>query len=250
MIISGDLGSTLRRVLSKFVHKGSDDYSQLGEQMVILNILSRMDQASLNKIYLDIGAYHPFKGSNTYKLYLKNWKGIVVDPNPEKIKRFIAVRPNDICLTKAVIPDGWNITEVEMLATGKNDARESITPALNKNNHLHFNKELADYSYMASAMKVSDVLTTCSEILGIPAFMSVDIEGLESDLIQSIDFSKYPIPLLCVEHFLSEFTQEKSVFSYQKSLMVQYLDSAGYELVSVCGISLILAHRNYYVPYG
>lgn len=250
MIISGYLSGTFERMISKLARKGSDDYSQLGEQMVILNILSRMNQASLNKIYLDIGAYHPFKGSNTYKLYLKNWRGLVADPNPEKIKRFIAVRPRDICLTKAVIPDSWNIAEVEMLGTGKNDARESITPALNKNNHLHFNTKRADYSYMASAMKVSNVLAMCSERLGVPAFMSVDIEGLESDLIQSIDFLKYPIPLLCIEHFLSEFTEEKSVFAYRRSSMVQYLDSASYDLVSVCGISLIFAHRDYYVPYG
>ncbi len=248
MNIKSFITNLIQRKFNKLLYKGSDDYSQLGEQMVVMNILGRMDQSKINKVYIDIGAYHPFKGSNTYKLYLKNWRGVVVDPNPEKTKKFSSVRPLDICLTNAVIPDHWDITEVEMLATGTNDACESITPTLNKNNHLI--KETAAHSYIAKTIKVKDVLETCTLQLGTPAFMSVDIEGLEGDLIQGTDFKKYPIPLLCIEHFLSEFTQGKSVFDYKHSPMIQHLEAHGYELVSVCGVSVILAHKDFYVAFG
>jgi FkbM family methyltransferase len=196
---------------------------------------------------VDIGAFHPYKGSNTYKLYLKNWRGVVVDPNPNKTKQFSSERPLDICLTKAVIPDSWNITEVEMRSSGALDARESITPELNKNNHL--DQETNRDSYIAKTIKISDVIQTCVEKLGMPAFMSVDIEGLEGDLIQGTDFVKYPIPVLCIEHFINEFSQGQSVFDYQSSPMIQHLMKNGYELVSVCGVSVILAHRNHYIPF-
>jgi len=89
----------------------------------------------------------------------------------------------------------------------------------------------------------------CVDNFGMPAFMSVDIEGLEGDLIKETDFKKYPIPLLCIEHFLTEFTQEKSVFDYKLSPMIQHLEVCGYELVSVCGVSVILAHKDFYVPF-
>lgn len=248
MNIKSFITNLIQRKLNKLLYKGSDDYSQLGEQMVVMNILGRMDQSKLDKVYIDIGAFHPFKGSNTYKLYLKNWRGVVVDPNPNKTKQFASERPFDICLTKAVIPDSWDIQEVEMLATGTQDARESITPELNKNNHL--DKNTAQHRYMAPTIKASSVIELCCEKLGMPAFMSVDIEGLEGDLIQGTDFQKYPVPLLCIEHFLSEFTNGLSVFDYQSSPMIQHLEKNGYQLVSVCGVSVILAHKDFYVPFS
>jgi hypothetical protein len=134
-----------------------------------------------------------------------------------------------------------------MRSSGALDARESITPELNKNNHL--DQETNRDSYIAKTIKISGVLQTCVEKLGMPAFMSVDIEGLEGDLIQGSDFIKYPIPVLCIEHFINEFSQGQSVFDYQSSPMIQHLTNNGYLLVSVCGVSVILAHRDYYVPF-
>ncbi len=248
MNIKSFLTNLIQRKFNKLVYKGSDDYSQLGEQMVVMNILGRMDQSKINKVYVDIGAYHPYKGSNTYKLYLKNWRGVVVDPNPEKTKYFSIERPLDICITKAVIPDSWNMTEVEMLASNNHDARESITPELNKNNHL--DKATAQHSYIAQTIKASKVLEMCCEKLGMPAFMSVDIEGLEGELIQGTDFQKYPVPLLCIEHFLSEFSTGQSIFDYKSSPMIAHLEKNGYELASVCGVSVILAHKDFYIPFS
>jgi hypothetical protein len=247
MCIKHYLSNLLQRKFNKLLYKGSDDYSQLGEQMVVMNILGRIDPQKINKVYVDIGAYHPFKGSNTYKLYLKNWKGVVVDPNPEKTKKFPKFRPEDLVITNAVIPDNWDITEVEMLSTGNRDACESITPNLNKNNHL--NLTTAKNSYLAKTIKISEVLGLTNEKFGLPAFMSVDIEGLEGDLIKGCDFKKHPVAVLCIEHFLEEFSTGYSVFNYQESPMIQHLSNQGYELVSVCGVSVILAHKDFYVPF-
>lgn len=247
MNIKSFLTNLIQRKFNKLLYKGSDDYSQLGEQMVVMNILGRMDESKINKVYVDIGAFHPYKGSNTYKLYLKNWQGVVVDPNPEKTKQFSIERPLDICITKAVIPDSWNMTEVEMHSSGALDARESITPDLNKNNHL--DQETTRQSYLAKTIKISNVLKECVDNLGMPAFMSVDIEGLEGDLILGTDFAQYPVPVLCIEHFINEFSTGISVFDYQSSPMIQHLTENGYELVSVCGVSVILAHRNHYKPF-
>ena len=93
MNIKSFITNLIQRKFNKLLYKGSDDYSQLGEQMVVMNILGRMDQSKIKKVYIDIGAFHPYKGSNTYKLYLKNWRGVVVDPNPNKTKQFSSERP-------------------------------------------------------------------------------------------------------------------------------------------------------------
>ena len=64
------------------------DFSQLGEQKIVINILERLCQKfPLSETYLDIGGFHPVIGSNTFRLHHKyGWKGVIVEPNPEKLK--------------------------------------------------------------------------------------------------------------------------------------------------------------------
>jgi hypothetical protein len=237
-----------RRKLGRLPKLGTIDYSQLGEQMVILNILERLDRNAINEVYLDIGAFHPFRLSNTYQLYLDGWRGVIVEPNPHKTALFRSIRPRDVCLTKAVIPDAWDLEEVEMVASGPKDACESINPGLNKNAHL--DQSTATHKYTAKTIRISEVLQYCSDKLGLPALLSIDIEGLEGELTVGVDFRKYPVAILCIEHFLREFTESLSILDYRSSAMVSYLEKCGYELVSVCGISLIFANKKSYVPFG
>ena len=37
--------------------------------------------------YVDVGAFHPIVGSNTYKLYLRGWRGITIEPCPDNARR-------------------------------------------------------------------------------------------------------------------------------------------------------------------
>ena len=53
-------------------------------------------------IYLDIGAYHPYRFSNTCLLYKKGWSGINIDINKESIDLFNMARPNDTNLNIAI----------------------------------------------------------------------------------------------------------------------------------------------------
>jgi len=55
-------------------------YSQNGEDEFLLGLLAK--QPATQGFYIDIGANHPTKISNTYALYRAGWSGIVVEPNP------------------------------------------------------------------------------------------------------------------------------------------------------------------------
>jgi FkbM family methyltransferase len=69
-------------------------YSQNGEDTVLLSHLSGLspDQG----FYLDVGANHPTKISNTYALYRAGWGGIVVEPNRAFRKLYRTFRPRDL----------------------------------------------------------------------------------------------------------------------------------------------------------
>lgn len=73
-------------------------YSQEGEDV----ILARMFEHQSSGFYVDIGAHHPRRFSNTRLLAEKGWRGINVDPLPGVMKLFRKDRPADINLEIAI----------------------------------------------------------------------------------------------------------------------------------------------------
>lgn len=67
-------------------------YSQEGEDM----ILRRIFGSQTSGFYIDVGAHHPKRFSNTYFFYKKGWAGINIDAMPGSMKAFQKVRYRDI----------------------------------------------------------------------------------------------------------------------------------------------------------
>lgn len=224
------------------------NYSQLGEQQVIINVLSRMPgyKTELPKTYLDIGGFDPIQGSNTYRLYQLGWKGLIVEPNPAKTKNWDHVRPSDKVITAAVVPDSWSEGYVPMICEGNHDARESISKAINPKVRA---STKADMTYNAKTIRFCDLLDEAKKLELYPTVLNLDIEGLEEQIVLDSGMAQSSIPLLCIEHFLNEFTTEYSALAYGESKLVQHLQK-NYFLVSICGISLIFARKDLYRPFS
>ncbi len=79
-------------------------FSQYAED-VMLSYLG----AQRRGFYVDVGAWHPRDFSNTYKLYLKGWNGITIEPNPDVTKLFERIRPRDVH-----VPVGISSSECDM----------------------------------------------------------------------------------------------------------------------------------------
>ncbi|MCP2732462.1 FkbM family methyltransferase, partial [Symplocastrum sp. BBK-W-15] len=69
-------------------------YSQEGEDMII----SRFFEGKKQGFYVDVGAHHPQRFSNTYRFYLQGWRGINIDAMPGSMEIFNKIRANDINL--------------------------------------------------------------------------------------------------------------------------------------------------------
>src|SRR6185369_33711 len=72
-------------------------YSQFGEDITLVRLLPEP-----TGFYVDVGAHHPQRYSNTYLLHKRGWSGINIDPNPDTIELFNRARPNDINLCAGV----------------------------------------------------------------------------------------------------------------------------------------------------
>ncbi len=69
-----------------------NSYSQEGEDMV----LRRLFEQKTVGYYVDVGAHHPKRFSNTYYFYKRGWRGINIDAMPGSMKLFNKMRPRDI----------------------------------------------------------------------------------------------------------------------------------------------------------
>ncbi|MDX2477836.1 MAG: FkbM family methyltransferase [Gammaproteobacteria bacterium] len=157
-------------------------YSQEGKDL----ILHRLFEHKTDGFYVDVGAHHPVRFSNTYLFYRKGWRGINIDAMHGSMKAFNRTRKRDINLEIPV-----------------SDRRETLTyymfnePALNG-----FSSELTrerdgrgDYRLIAQ----QDITTaTLEEILDkhLPDgqeidFLSVDVEGLDLQALKSSNWEKY-----------------------------------------------------------
>ncbi len=67
-------------------------YGKNGEDL----ILDRLLEHQLRGFYVDVGAHHPVRFSNTYMFCKRDWRGINIDAMPGSIIKFVRVRPRDI----------------------------------------------------------------------------------------------------------------------------------------------------------
>lgn len=69
-------------------------FAQNGEDAFLLERLCEVDPS--RAIYLDVGANHPTRLSNTYLLYRAGWSGLTVEPNPAFRALHRCFRPRDV----------------------------------------------------------------------------------------------------------------------------------------------------------
>lgn len=160
---------------------------------MVLNIF-RLIGGNCNhaKTYLDLGAHHPTTISNTRLLYERGWRGVNIEANPELIPAFHSERPEDTTVQIGVGPE----------TTGATFYKYSPTSGRNT-----FSKD--EVATLEGVLKVSETvplnLWSVNRIVerfcgGVwPAFLSVDIEGLDHAVLESADFSASAPMVICVE---------------------------------------------------
>src|SRR3954468_21715772 len=93
--------------VAKRIRRSEPDYSkrsfsQCGEDLIVDHIFQQLKIEKPS--YLDIGAYHPKRLSNTYLFYLKGSRGINVEPDPSLFEAFLNERQEDINLNIGIGP--------------------------------------------------------------------------------------------------------------------------------------------------
>lgn len=168
--------------------------SQTGEDMILEHIFQMLNIAPDKRSYLDLGANHAKLYSNTYYLYQKGSRGVLVEANPALIGELKFHRSEDVILNKCVSATSGQTVDFYILSgdglstPDKKQADEAI--GLNPTIHIERTVEV-------------DTITP-NEILdkyfdGAPVFINVDIEGEDLKILESIDFEKHRPLVVSVE---------------------------------------------------
>ncbi|TLG77619.1 FkbM family methyltransferase [Methylocystis sp. B8] len=192
-------------------------YSQDGEDM----ILRRLFEDKACGFYVDVGAHHPFRFSNTCYFYRRGWSGINIDPNPEAIKAFQRDRPSDINVCVGVSD-----------AAGELSFHFFNEPALNT-----FDAELAverarlpGYRLLETrsvpVRRLEDLLTAHLPPDKQIDFLSIDVEGMDLSVLRSNDWSRFRPRFLLVE------AHERTILAIERDPINRFAVAAGYRLVA------------------
>jgi len=209
-------------------------YAQQGEDLILWNIASQFLRFH-PVTYLDIGAHHPIAGNNTYLFYEKGYRGVLVEPNPALWDTLAATRPGDTLLRAGIGAGGESQADYYVI---------SGDGGLNT-----FSKEMAD-SYATrtgqrySIEKVIRLpLLDVNQVMlkhwgGAPHVLSVDTEGYELTILQSLDFSRLRPNVVCVDTL--EFNSRRV-----RTAVLELMAAKGYDIRGATFVNTIFVDRRH-----
>lgn len=191
-------------------------YSQYGEEQ----ILSQFFGDKKNGFLVDIGAMDGITYSNSrYLIENNSWSGILVEPHPEYFQNLQRIYGDNHNI--ALLNYGCFNIETELdfylystgidgsVSTISQDFKEHIT-----NRHGDKYKEIIKIN----TMTLNNVIKDCDHI----DFLSIDVEGVDMEVLSSNDWAKNRPSLVCIEHsmdinILNEFMDNINYVKYAET---------------------------------
>jgi FkbM family methyltransferase len=196
-------------------------FSKSGDDIQLYKLIN----SNSSGVYVDIGCWQPIKASNTYFFYLRGWKGLCIDPNPELKTLYEKFRPTDDFINCAVGEDLKNF-KYYMLEEHYSSMNTLDFEFIKKHNLEGEIKNIIDIPTF-SLKTILDAKIKKEDRLD---FFDIDVEGFDVEVLKSNDWEKYRPKIVVVETDL--MIQEDL-----NSQIVKYLEFQNYRLI---GKSIIM----------
>ncbi|GAA4815357.1 FkbM family methyltransferase [Litoribaculum gwangyangense] len=188
-------------------------FARSGDDLQLMKLINNNSPG----VYADIGSWHPKKASNTYFFYLRNWKGICVDPNPELKELYSAIRPKDIFINAGVGNSNEKMEYFMFSESSMNTFSDSFIERNNLVDKIVKKIEVPIYSLehiLSKHIKSTDRLD----------FFDIDVEGFDLEVLKTNNWNLYRPKVILVETDLS-------IKEDVNSEIVKYLDTKNYRLI-------------------
>jgi FkbM family methyltransferase len=179
-------------------------FSQSGEDQVIRYLMYNILQIA-KPTYLDIGTNHPYKCNNTFYFYNRGSRGVCIEPDQQFAPLIKKYRSGDVFLQAGVSAgtaseaimytfpgehSGWNTFSAEEAIYRHNTSGVPFTKTHNVE-QVNINEVIEKYFNPH------------------PNIISLDVEGLDLDILKSLDFTRFQPEVICVETITFSVTNEE-----------------------------------------
>lgn len=202
----------LQSIKSYFYRRFKTSFSKSGEDVQLWQLLKK-DKG----VFVDIGAHHPIFGNNTYFFYLRGWRGINVEPNPKFEPFYKKFRKGDFFYPGGIAQLDGELEYFEL----ESNVRNTFSKKYIKDFSLE--KDVSNTKLLP--VKRLSVLfeNYLTEDFSID-FMSIDVEGMELEVVNSNDWSKFRPKFILLE-------THNPLIEDLESELTKYLFSKDYQLV-------------------
>lgn len=205
-------------------------FSQSGEDMIVdfIRVALGLQQFT----YLDVGAHHPFYLSNTAFFYKAGFRGVCVEPDPTLFKLIRKKRKRDLCLNTGVGVENSNIAEFYILDS-------STLNTFSRDEAERYVQEGHEIISVVNIplIEINSIIKESFELC--PNFLSLDIEGMDLDILKAIDFTRFRPEIVCVETVTYSRNNKESKIEEIPELM----KSKGYMAYSDTYINTIFVEK-------
>ena len=198
---------------------GKLSYAQEGEDLLLDRVLEKQPIG----FYVDVGAHHPKRFSNTFLFYKKGWKGINVEPNPEVVKDFLALRPRDINLCIGIASAPGTLTYCEFNDSALNTFDEQLATQ---------REQIKDYRIVRTrniqVQRLDFVLSAHLPKSTKIDFLTIDVEGFDLNVLKSNDWTRFRPRFVMVEALEASLSSE----SFINEPVLIFMSAQGYKLMA------------------
>lgn len=200
---------------------GFDSYSQNGEDVVLWRALKGVEHGR----YIDIGANHPRIDSVSMAFYVHGWSGITVEPDPQFARLQREQRPRDIAIEAAITTRDEDTTTLHVVdGTGLSTLVDDLAD-------IHLFEGRATHDVKVATRRLDRILEEAGWQGKDIHFMSVDTEGSERAVLESLDLAVWRPWVLVIEATAPNSTEST------RDQWEELVTGAGYQLCLFDGLS-------------
>lgn len=216
--------------------KAQPSYSQAGEDQITRYLFDCLKIS--NPSFLDIGTNHPFIGNNTYYFYIRGARGVCIEPDPELYRLIKKHRQRDLIINAGIgvgeakeadlyiFPhpySGWNTFSQEEARR-----REKETGIPVKTTHK------------LPLLNINQVIK--QNFPSWPNLISIDVEGMDLEILQSLDFESYKPEVICAESITFSTKNEEM----KVKEIIDFIESKGYFVFGDTHINTVFCRTDAY----
>lgn len=218
-------------------------YSQSGEDIIISDLFVRL---RINTpTYLDIGANEAVSHSNTYRLYTRRSKGVCVEPNPILYKKLLTKRKRDTCLNAGIAFNERTEADFYIFpekVNGLNTFSKQDADFWEQIGNNEIGRHKIEKVIKMQLININDIMEKYFN--SHPNFISIDVEGLDLQILKTINFEKFRPEVFCIET-ISYAENNKEI---KNNKIIEFLNSMGYFIYADTYINTIFCREDIYIP--